>query len=319
MKKYFYLLLAAALFVGCSEDDGDDVKDTGTEVPDGGQTQQSAEWDYTSCLGMNLMQALGKFGDTPFMDMGTMKMYQYETGKVESAMLIFNDNEQLYMVSASLKKDAVTIDELKAYFGSRYVLVSEIEETYTPDNEDEDETAGDVEEITSHSLSYVDNIEADQPTVTVNITIADASTTIIYMNPQMAPEEEEEPGTITMNAFALVDAFMGQNIADVLDEYEGLFTTVVGNFYGAAVTDDYVSMVGLVVTDGVVGQMRLFYDEVSDDETVAYYEENGYEIITLEPVVDEDSGESYPHYEFKNTEAGFTVDYVDGIATVSRL
>lgn len=318
MKKYFYLLLAAALFVGCSEDDETNVQDPGTEIPTDSVASQVKEWDYTSCLGMNLMQAIGKFGDTPAMDMGTMKMYQYETGKVKSAMLMFNNNEQLYMVSASLVENAVTADELKAYFGSRYTLIAEESGTYTVGDEDEEEGTGSVEEIAYHNLSYADTTDVVQATVTINIIMEGASTTMMYMNPQLAPVEED-PETITMNAIGLVDEFMGQDIADVLDEYDGLFTTITETLYVANVTDDYVTMVGLMLTDGVVSQMRLFYDDATDDEVVAYYEENGYETITLEPVVDEETGASYPHYEFRNTAAGLTLDYVDGMTTVSRL
>lgn len=281
MKKIFTLILTAMFTMGI-------------------QAQDFA--DYSSVIGQSYNQLSRQFPDLEELFEGFYTCTPND-GKTESLMVVFNDDLEVYMAAQSLNEDAYTLAQIIAYMDGKY-------NKYDPEvNEYTDEETGEVITLTTY---YYGNT-ADIEDATLVISFSD-NTYISYSNPKATPEPAQGGGIGDMTPIEAVNAFIGETLEDIEDEYPGMFSEMFGMYAAFATEEDeneYLEGIVLIVEDNnTVSAVRLLYS-FEDADAIAYYTENGY---TCTETGTTEEGEKL--YTFTN--GTFTITYGGGSGTVVR-
>ena len=293
MKKYLLMLLAATTlslgFTACGDDDKEDPTPSTPEKP-------AINFDdYANCVGIGLNAMMSRFGE-PTMNMGTFYMYTLEEGS-KTAMLtfIFNpENSTVYSVIQTLNDNAYKAADIKDYLASKYHYYGAESESY------EDEDGEVIEQIV---YIYGNTEKKEDATLLIKY---DGENSVGYYNPKNEPAEIEPSGFDDMTPEEVVDNFLGENIEDILEEYDGF--TSSGSMYMAFMEDaEYLMGFALNVVDDTVTSIILLYNEdLTDEDIIEYYKSAGY-TITDTGEVDEEEGT--PIYIFSKPSAGITIVY----------
>ena len=283
MKKIFTLLLTVMFTMGI-------------------QAQDFA--DYASVVGQSYNQLSRQFSDLEELFEGFYTCSPND-GKTESLMVVFNGDLEVYMAAQSLNEDAYTLDQIIAYMDGKYTKYEPEVSEYT------DEDTGEVITTTTYSYGNTPAIED----ATLLIVFSDNSY-ISYTNPKAMPEPAQG-GIGEITPIEAANAFIGETLEDIEDEYPGMFTEMSGMYAAFASEDDtneYLEGIVLELDDNnVVSEVRLLY-MIGDEEVVAYYTENGY--TCTENGTFEEEGETYTKYIITN--GTFTITYSAGSGTVVR-
>lgn len=254
MKKYIVLALVALLMVACSDDDDNNEIKTLSPIE---QVDLSGLIDK----GYSTMIRLYPY---PTMNFGGFYLYQQENSNIESFSVVLDTETQvIYNVMESLAPNAFTAQELQEHFSK--TLDSYGSQPYT----DYDENGNEMP--TTQYLFGKTNSDGD----TILVVTITGNTSINYVNPQNVPVEPETPGLEEATPIDVVNMFMGQDIEDILDEYEDVFFAM-GNMYMAFMEEnEMLSGFALTVEDGIVNSIILLYNG-EDEEVINYYTEEGY-------------------------------------------
>ena len=298
MKKYFLMLLAATLTLGFTAC-GDDEK----EEPQPEQEQKPtviAFEDYSSTIGMSLNAMLQKYGE-PSMNFGSYYAYEFKEGNVSSLTIAVNpDNNQVYLIMEMLKENAYKAEDIQAYFASKYHF-------YAKTVVDADEEEG-IPATVTYTYGNTENIED----ATLVISVSDNSS-VSYSNPKNVPEEQ--PQDASFDDFTPLDvfnSFMGEDIEDIMDEYEGAIIEIAGMYMGTTSDNEWLTGFALSVgEDGSVTSITLFFDEgLEDSDIIDYFTANGW-TCTQNGEADE---EGFIPYVF--TKDNMTINYQGYLATM---
>lgn len=287
--KYFLIALAALTFSCCGSDDNDG--DKGNEP--GSETTFTSKEDLSGFVNANYKKLSQTYDDPDFSMNGIYSFSGNKTknDKVETVTFMLNaDEDKVYSVVEMLKEGSCKVSDMRKYFSQVYQLV---------------ENDGD------SILTFANNSDLEKASLTIQV----SSSSVMYANPQLAPDEPEG-GDFADNPIDLVESFYNRNIADIIDEYDGVFSKVDGNSY-MSVTDevnDYVMAVGLGVEDDVVTKVTLLYNEdMSDEEIIEYYKGKDYTCTPTGKVDEEGNAE----YLLKDEAAGAEIVFCAGIGVVT--
>lgn len=289
MKKYFFMLLAAATlslgFSACGDDEKDEPTPNNPEQPGTPEQPKVINFeDYSSAIGMTFQKMMSTYGE-PTNNFGNFYSYAFDKGNVASLLIIVNpENNLVYSLTEILKKDAYKAEDIRAYFASKYNAYEPVEVEY------EDEETG--EKVTTTTYSYGNTKDIAEATLLITV---NGNSDVTYSNPKNVYEEPEAEGFEGLEPDDAVSQFLGADIEDVLDEYEGLFMPVGETMYMAGVEDsEYLMSFALSVQNGKVVSVILLYNEdLSDDDIIEYYKQLGYTVI---PEGEDEEGE--PIYSF---------------------
>lgn len=225
--------------------------------------------DYSSVVGQSYNQLSHEYADLEELFEGFYSCNPQD-GKTESLTIAFNDDLEAYTVMQSLLEDAYTLEQIIAYMDGKYTKYDPETSEYT------DEETGEV--ISSTTYRYGNTAAMDDATLL--ITFSDNSM-VAYINPKAAPAVPENAGIGEITPIEAADSFVGKELVDILDEYPGMFTEMMGMYAAWASEDDlneYLEGIALLPDDnGVVASVRLLF-AATDDTVVEYYKENGYTV-----------------------------------------
>lgn len=294
MKKILFMMLAAVLFMACSNDDDEQNKP--------GQGPDPVEFaDLSSTVGMSYANMLKTYGE-PSMNFGSFYVFDQESDKVESIICMVNPaTETVYSVMQSLAEGAYKAEEINAYFASKYNDYGEQE----PDLDEEELEEG---EIVAKTHLYGNAKEKEKATLVISVY---GNSQVIYTNPALVPEEPEGPDMSSLNPGSAVALFMGAALEDLREEYGDAMLKAGENSYLISVdNNEWLMAVGFEVKDGKVVKVILLYNEdLTDEDIIEYYKEFGY---TAMPYEGEEEGEV--GYLFMNMTTMDMFTYMDGRA-----
>lgn len=272
------MLLAATLTLGFTAC-GDDEKEEPQPQPEP-QPEVIAFEDYSSTIGMSLNAMLQKYGE-PTYNFGSYYAYEYETGNVTNLTIAVNpDNNLVYTILESLKEDAYTAEDIRAYFASKYYFY------------EKEEYPADEEEGTPASETYVYGNTENPDEATLVISVAD-NYMVGYSNPQNMPAESPVGSFDEMTPLEVLASFLGQSKADILDEYGDSFTEMGGMYITAITDNDYLTGFAITAPEDVVTVITYFFDDGLEEEAIfEYFRAGGYEVIET-GVVDEEGFKQY--------------------------
>ena len=298
-KKYLFLMLAAALFAACSNDDED-----GSTPPTDGTEQTPEEpsdstqavidfADYANIIDMSYSTMIREYPDIMELFPGFYS-YQPNDGKTESLFIGVNtSNSLVYTAIQTLTEDAFKEEDIVAYFTSKYKF-------YSKDSVDAwDE---DYENVIGSTYTYTLGNADKQEEATLVITIT-GNESVMYNNPQNMPVAGETSGLGDMTPVEVTDNFLGENLEDILEEYPDMFIDMMGQYAAFTDGEDEGSYLeGIVLTldeDEVVVGIRLLYAG-GEEEVIEYYTENGYTCTVSGTEEDEEYGGTYNIYTITN-------------------
>lgn len=289
MKKIFLMMLAAVLFMACSNDDekNDPVVDP-VEFA-----------DLSSTVGMSYANMLKTYGE-PTMNFGSFFVFAQDSVKMESVICMVNPaKEVVYTVMQSLVKGAYKAEEINAYFASKYVDYGE-EELELDEDEMED---GEI----SKAHLYGNAKKLEEATLVIQVY---GNTQVVYTNPTLVPEMPEGPDMSSLNPGSAVAIFMGAAMEDLQDEYGDALMKVGNGEYLLNVDNDWLMAIGITVEDGKVVKVVLLYNEdLTDEDIIDYYRELGYSAM---PFNGEEEGQV--GYLFMNMSTMDVFTYMEGRA-----
>ena len=207
----------------------------------------------------------------------------------------------MHTIVQILADSAYTEKELKAYFDSRYTY-------YTMQTIPADE-----EEGTPASNTYYYGNTQKMEDATLAITLID-NTAVTYTNPTNVPEEVEIVSFDDMTPSEVVGTFMGADMDELLEDYEGAFMEMNGMYIASAGDNEYFTGFALMVADGTVVSITIFFDDGLEEEVILdYYREQGYNIQKTGEV-DEEGFETY-----LITKDNITITYSSYMATITAV
>lgn len=295
MKKYFLFLLAALAFVACGDDDDDEVsnKKPGTDVVV--DAASFAVSDYSSAIDMTYANMVKTYGEAEI-SFGSCYNYssaQLKNDKVESVTFVVNpENNTVCSVIETLAEDAYKAEDINKYFASKL-------RSYGFNEADSCYSYGNTEKPAESTL-YVQVYGNAQ---------------VIYGNPQNLIEDVEV-GSIDGTPVEVERLLLGQNIDDLLDEYPDAFITISDSSYMINYDDDpYLMSVAAYVSDGIVNKVTILYnEELTDEDIIAYYTDEGYTCMPTGNVTED----GFTQYMFANVATGSFIIYADlvGVSTL---
>jgi len=308
MKKYLMLLLAATLFVACNDDE--------PEVNPGKQDEKIIDFpDYAEAVGLTYDNMLKKYGEPTMAFGGYYAFDATDTTKVSSVIMMVNTQlQQVYGVMETLVEGAYTEDQLKAYFSSKYTYYGtedEVDKMLTTKANVEDD---DAEAEGTQALVYGNDKDVNKATILIGLY---GSSQVVYTNPALVPEQPEGPDMSTLNPASAVAKYMGASLDVLKEDFGDALYMIDENSYLISLEDNqWLMAMAFYLTDGVVKQMSLLYNEdLTDEDIIAYYQELGY---TATPCgADEQTGKEV--YLFMNMATGDMFTYSDCRATFMDL
>ena len=295
MKKYFLFLLAALAFVACGEDD-DDVSSEQKPGPDVVVDAASfAVSDYSSAIDMSYANMVKTYGEAElsFASYYNYSSAQLKNDKVESVTFIVNpDNNKICSVNEIFAEGAYKAEDINKYFASklRSYGFNETDSCYTYGNAEKPE------ESTLYVHVY-------------------GSMMVVYSNPQNQIQDIVN-GSIDGTPVEVERLLLGQNINDLLDEYPDAFIAISDSLYMINYEDDpYLMSVAANVSDGIVNKVTILYnEELTDEDVIAYYTEEGYQCMPTGNVTEDGATQ----YMFTNVATGSIIIYADlvGVSTL---
>ena len=298
MKKILFMMLAAVLFMACSNDDDEQNKP--------GQGPDPVEFaDLSSTVGMSYANMLKTYGE-PSMNFGSFYVFEQESEKVESIICMVNPaTESVYSVMQTLAENAYTAEQINAYFASKYFDYGEAELDYDEEDLDEGEDIAVAEPTKTHLYGNAKNQE--EATLIIEVY---GNSQVVYTNPALVPEEPEGPDMSDLNPRSAVAIFMGADIEDLLDEYGDALQNIAADQYLLNVDNEWLMAIGLTIEEGKVVKVVLLYNEdLTDEDIIEYYKEFGYSAMPFEG---EEEGEV--GYLFMNMTTMDMFTYMDGRA-----
>ena len=299
MKKYLFMLLAATSlslgFTSC----GDDEKEEPVIDP------VVIDFDdYSSTVGMTLQAMMNKYGE-PTYNFLNYYLYELKGGKTTGLTMVINpENNTVYGLMQSLAEDAYKPGDVLDYLASKYVSYGTRTET---------EVNEDTEETYTYTIHVFGNTQKEEDATLV--IEYDGELEVDYYNPKNEPAEVN-PGVAfeTITPLEVVDQFLGEDIEDILDQYNNLMEN---NGMYMAFMDENELLMGFALNteERIVTSIVLLYNEdLSDEDIIDYYTKAGY-TCTDTGEVDED--EETPIYVFTNPNTGIFITYsgLRGVAT----
>lgn len=288
-KKFLFAALAALVamttFTACGDDEKDD---------NGGDINFA---DYSSCVDMTYRAMLQKYG-SPAMQFANFYIYENLKGDKKTEGITFAVNEEtqtIYMVMQTLKEGAFKEADVKKYLSSKFTSYGS-------------STVTDEEEGITVTTYYYGNTKNEED---ATLYVAYSLNSVTYTNPTNVPVAPESDAFLELEPIEIVDQFMGESIADVLDENEGKFLDMDGTYLASVEDAYYVYSFGLTASGGTVNKISLLYnEELSDADIVAYYQEAGYTCVKTGKNDDE-----LDTYTFTND--AFVINYCDLVGQVT--
>lgn len=287
-KKYLFAALAALVamttFTACSDDEkggGDDINFA----------------DYSSCVDMTYGTMIKKYGE-PAMQFGNFYYYKNLKNDKKTETVAFAVNEEtqtIYMVMQMLKEGAFKEADVNKYLSSKFTSYGSSTVT--------DEEEG----ISVTTYNYGNTKKEEDATLYVSYSL----NSVTYSNPTNVPTEPETDSFLGMEPLEIANLFMGEDIDNVLDEYEGKFLDMDGTYLASVEDAYYVYSFGLKTSNGSVDKISLLYNEdLTDAEIVAYYQEAGYTCVKTGK-----NDEELDTYTFTNDT--YVINYSDLVGQVS--
>ena len=299
MKKYLFMLLAATSlslgFTSC----GDDEKEEPVIDP------VVIDFDdYSSTVGMTLQAMMNKYGE-PAYNFLNYYLYELKCGKTTSLTMVINpENNTVCGLMQWLAEGAYKPGDVLDYLASKYVSYGTRTET---------EVDEDTEETYTYTIHVFGNTQKEEDATLV--IEYDGELEVDYYNPKNEPAEVN-PGDDfeTITPLEVVDQFLGEDIEDILDQYNNLMEN---NGMYMAFMDENELLMGFALNtqERIVNSIVLLYnEELSDEDIIDYYTKAGY-TCTDTGEVDED--EETPIYLFSNPNTGILITYsgLRGVAT----
>ena len=138
---------------------------------------------------------------------------------------------------------------------------------------------------------------------------------VVYSNPQNQIQDIVN-GSIDGTPVEVERLLLGQNINDLLDEYPDAFFAINDSLYMINYEDDpYLMSVAASVSDGIVNMVTILYnEELTDQDVIAYYTEEGYQCMPTGNVTEDGATQ----YMFTNVATGSIIIYADlvGVSTL---
>ena len=309
MKKYFWMLLAAMTlslgFTACGDDDDPEPKkDDPTQQDNPQNPDQVIKFeDYASTIGMTLQQMLQKHGE-PDMQFGNYYSYSFKSGNVENLTIIVNPaNNKVSGIMEMLNAKAYTAEQLKAYFDKNYKFYTR---EVIPANEEEETP----EMVT---LIYGDKEKMEEATLIVSVT---DNTLVTYADPNNQPEEESVEALFDeMNPIDVMDAFLGEPLADVLEDYEDAFMEMGTMYYAPCEDNEWMTAFSLMANEqGTVYSITFFFDDGLEESVILdFFKENGWTVTEAGVIEDEDEDRTIQTYSI--SKVNVIITYADYMAT----
>ena len=171
----------------------------------------------------------------------------------------------------------------------------------------------DTEETYTYTIHVFGNTQKEEDATLV--IEYDGELEVDYYNPKNEPAEVN-PGDDfeTITPLEVVDQFLGEDIEDILDQYNNLMEN---NGMYMAFMDENELLMGFALNtqDRIVTSIVLLYNEdLSDEDIIDYYTKAGY---TCTDTGEVDEEEETPIYLFSNPNTGILITYsgLRGVAT----
>lgn len=274
-RKYFFLMLAAAVFAACSS--SDDKNDSGSGNGNGGQIEPAPAvidfTDYSSAIGMTYSDMIQKYPN-PTQNFGDFYIYEFKEGKVTSMTMAVNpETSTVYMVSETLAENAYKEADLKDYFAIKYRL-------YSSRNIDIYDEEGENVIGKTNIYTYGNAEKEEEATLVITLTNNES---VIYMNPKNVPVVPESAALEEITPVEAVASFLMSDMEDIEDEYPDAFMQMNGMYMASMDENPYLMSIALVPVDGFVSSMILLYnEELTDQDIIDYYTEQGYTVTKTE-------------------------------------
>ena len=302
MKKYLLMLLAATTlslgFTSCGSDDeevkpttenkdqqgnNDDKNQQGNnegENQNGQSDVQTADFDFSSLIGLNVRQLIEKLGEpTQFFD----GIYFFEFAnnqKIEAITVLVNpENNQVYTVMEDLAENAYALKDLTDYFDKKYTF-------YTLEANDGNEEEG----IEPEDVYYYGNTKNEED-ATLSIAVSSKGS-IAYTDPKNTPAIPEGSTAFdAMNPEELI-SFLGADFNELQEQFGNPFSEVFGMLYASSENSEWINAISVSVNEGIVKSVSLFF-EAEPQAVLNFFRNHRWQIQEIEAEEEEEEGPAY--------------------------
>ena len=303
-RKYFFLMLAAALFAACGSDESND-SGNGNGNGNGNNEQPAAvssvaQIDNAGTIGMSYADMMQKYKE-PTSQFGDFYLYEFKEGKVTTLMAAINpETTTVYLVTEVLAKGAYTEEELTAYFAGKYKYYG----TEKLDLYDEDYNVIGQTNV----YGYGNTEDPDKATLLITLT---GNESVSFTNPQNVPAAPEAGALEDITPVEAVATFLMKDMEDIEDEYPDAFMQMNDKYMASMQENPYLMSISLQPVDGFVISMTLLYnEELTDQDIIDYYIEQGY---TVTPNGKDTNGND----AYLITKGGISIAYSDARGVVT--